>query len=371
MEWSYESTVILLLSKFEVYSLSIVKEFLLKSPKIKISCVTLFLVAIICAFFLGGYRERAKYGEFLKSFRNVRENSDKYQFINPLIGGISNPSTDVGIYSDVKDDILKFLKKEQKEGRLFGYSFYFRDMNTGLWFGDHETTAFFPASLFKLPIAIAVYKQAESDSSFLGKRYQYTEELSALNQAKTTNAASRLVVGEYYDVKFLVEIMLSESDNGAKNILLYNMDKRYLDQLLELVAFSNGENNDLYEISSRKYANFIRILYGSSYLDEVHSEHLLSILSKSDFKDGIVAGVPGNTKVAHKFGVYEFYEKMKGSDVLTVQLHDCGLIYHPQKPYTFCLMTKGKDDQSLFNVISAVSKMMYDHQTEHAQGAYY
>lgn len=336
--------------------------FLKKYKFLHASFILIVIISCIISFSVGAVYQKNKYSDFLKSFSNIRENNDKYTYINPLIGGVSAPATDVGIYSDVKSEILSYLKKEEKSGNLFGYSFYFRDMNTGMWFGDHESTSFFPASLFKLPIAIAVYKQIESDPSFARKYLVYTAEISELNTSKQINAESNLKVGQSYVVEDLVIKMLSDSDNGAKNLLLNSMDQNYLLQLLNIVAFSNPDPDKLYEISSRKYANFLRILYGSSYLNEEHSELLLSILAKSTFVEGVRAGIPGNVKVAHKFGVYEFYEKINSKDTLTIQLHDCGVVYHSSKPYTFCLMTKGNSDQSLFRVISTVSKMVYDHQ---------
>ncbi len=341
-----------------------------KYKMINISCLLMFVLTGAVCFAVGSMYQKNKYSNFLKSFSNIRENSDRYKYINPLIGGSSAPATDVGIYSDVKSEILAYLNKEQRSGNLFGYSFYFRDMNTGMWYGDHESTSFFPASLFKLPIAIAAYKQIENDPSFAKRYLTYTAEISELNTSKQINAESNLVIGQSYLVEDLITKMLSDSDNGAKNLLLNSMDQNYLLQLLNIVAFSNPDPDKLYEISSRKYANFLRILYGSSYLNEEHSELILSILAKSTFVDGVRAGIPGNINVAHKFGVYEFNEKINNVDTLTVQLHDCGVVYHAAKPYIFCLMTKGKSDEAMFRVISTVSRMVYDHQGVHDREGY-
>jgi beta-lactamase class A len=243
-------------------------------------------------------------------------------------------------------------------------------MNTGLWFGDHESDNFFPASLLKLPIAIAVYKQIESEPSFQKKQLLYTQDLASINSAKQLNAESTLVVGQSYPVDLLVEKMLTISDNGAKNLLLSALDKSYLDQLLKIVNFADPDAPQSYEVSSRKYANFLRVLYGSSYINEEHSEFVLELLAKSEFRDGLVAGLPRNVQIAHKFGVYEFEEEIKGKNMLTVQLHDCGVVYHPSKPFIICFMTKGKDDPTLFRIISHVSKMVYEYQDIHDREGY-
>lgn len=334
----------------------------LTSQQLTWGIVILLVLAIFSGYQIGLYVQKDNYADFLRSFKNIRENSDKYKFINPLIGGISPPATDVGIYSDIKDQIVSYLGEEEKKGNLYDYSFYFRDFGTGLWFGVNESFDFFPASLFKLPIAIAIYKQGEDNPTFLQKKTVYTQELSKINTSMQGNSQTSLVVGKTYTIEELVEIMIIKSDNGAKDLLLTNIDKEYLNQLFSVVSLVDPRSVKIYTISSRKYAHFIRILYGSSYLNEEHSEFLLKLLSQSTFKDGLVAGLPENISVAHKFGTYEFNENIGGKEVSVQLLHDCGVVYHPEKPYVFCFMTKGKDLSTLYRIISSVSKMIYENQ---------
>jgi beta-lactamase class A len=305
--------------------------------------------------------QEKRYSNFLNGFKNIREESDKYSFINPLVGGISPPATDVGIFSEIKEEVFSYLEKEERAGNLYDYSFYFRDFNTGLWFGSNESADFFPASLFKLPIAIAAYKQAEEENSFLGKQVIYTEEIANINDSIKTNSESILVVGRVYTIEDLIKIMIVESDNGAKNLLLNTIDKKYLNQLFNVVSLVDTESS-AYKISSRKYALFLRVLYGSSYLNEDHSETLLKLLTSTTFKKGLVAGVPSNVQIAHKYGTYNFEEEVNGVLRSAYQLHDCGIVYHAKTPYAFCLMTKGKDLDSLYRVISTISEKIYKNQ---------
>lgn len=338
----------------------------LRSRK-KLSCTLVFIAAITAAtlvgYGVGVAVQKNRYFTFIKSFKTLRENSDKYRFINPLIGGSSAAATEVGIFSDLKGKIENYLNDEEKKSDLYAYSFYFRDLNSGLWFGSKEGEDFFPASLFKLPIAIAIYKQEENNPGFLKKQVVYTRELAERNILIQTNSQSVLTVGNIYTVEDLVSTMLTASDNGAKDALLSVMEVKYLEQLFSIVTLVDPKKTQSYKVSSRKYALFLRILYGSSYLNEEHSELILSLLAKSDFRDGLVAGVPSNIMVAHKYGTYEFEENINGSTITTQQLHDCGVVYHLEKPYLFCFMTKGKDEKTLFDIISHVSKMVHDYQS--------
>jgi beta-lactamase class A len=326
------------------------------------------LIAIIflgVGYSIGVVHEKNTYRDFLKGFKTLRENSEKYSYINPLIGNISAAATDVGIYTDIKESVVSYFEDEKSNGGLEAYSFYFRDLNSGLWFGAHETDSFLPASLFKLPVAIAAYKQAEDDPSFLKRRLVYTDMVAQKNQTVQLNAESTLEVGESYTVEDLIEKMLAYSDNGAKDLILQAVAPKYINRLFELVSLTDPAQLKVYTINARKYALFLRILYGSSYLNNEDSELLMSMLVKSDFKDGLVAGVPYSVKLAHKFGTYEVPDDTDPTKTLHL-LHDCGVVYHLERPYLICVMTKGKDIQVLYTVISHISQMIYTYQdTEH------
>lgn len=319
------------------------------------------LIGILFLFLgilIGDYLQSKKFRNYANSIKNIRESSTENKFISPLIGSVSDPSTDIGIYIDIKERVSTYLNTEEKNGELSDFSFYFKDINTPFWFGVNEQANFVPASLYKLPIAIAVYKQSEIErNDFLKKTIVYSEDIDSINRKISGNDETRLIVGNAYSVEDLTKIMLKESDNGAKNLLVSVLDKKYIVDLFSLLDIAL-QNDQGYIISSRNYAHFLRVLYNASYLDVDHSEYLLSLLVSSDFKDGLVAGVPRNVQVAHKYGTYTIEE---GGVTYSV-LHDCGIVYHTENPYILCFMTKGKNIKYLFSIISNVSKMVYEEQ---------
>src|SRR6185437_13516132 len=91
-----------------------------------------------------------------------------------------------------------------------------------------------------------------------------------------------------------------------------------------------------------------------TYLSPEMSEKALKLLSQTTFTSGIVAGVPKNIPVAHKFG-----ERAYDTDA-TKELHDCGIVYFPNHPYMLCIMTKGTDFGSLATVLKTISQKTYD-----------
>src|SRR6185436_5295057 len=90
----------------------------------------------------------------------------------------------------------------------------------------------------------------------------------------------------------------------------------------------------------QNYSHLFRALYNGTYLSHDASEKALELLSRTKFSDGIVAGVPKETTVSHKFG-----ERTLSLNTSSInELHDCGIVYYPGHPYFLCIMTKGTSD---------------------------
>ncbi len=113
----------------------------------------------------------------------------------------------------------------------------------------------------------------------------------------------------------------------------------------------------------KEYSSLFRILYNRQFLTPEYSQMALSLLSSSSYSAGLAALLPPETKVAHKFGYYEGNKAQKE----LLQLHDCGIVYHPVSPYTLCVMTRGKDLSVMTSVIAELSKAVYDEVTAHEE----
>ena len=138
-------------------------------------------------------------------------------------------------------------------------------------------------------------------------------------------------------------------------LLRAQFDKTLFDQLytdLQISPPNDAVSDDFMTVKT--YASFFRILYNASYLSPAMSEKALSLLSQITFDKGIVAGVPNNIPVAHKFGERIYTDNQEH------QLHDCGIVYHLTDPYLLCVMTRGTDFNVLTSVIKDLSKQVWD-----------
>lgn len=173
--------------------------------------------------------------------------------------------------------------------------------------------------------------------------------------AQTFKPTVTMERGKAYTVDDLLYRAIVHSDNNAYFLLYGSIDqtvlhKVYTDLGLEVPKVRNREDY----MSVIEYASFFRILYNASYLNKEFSEKALQYLSEVDFKQGLVGGLPSGTVVAHKFG-----EKVFGSTAEIKQLHNCGIVYYPTRPYLLCVMSRGDSFEYLDDTIRQISRMIY------------
>jgi beta-lactamase class A len=130
------------------------------------------------------------------------------------------------------------------------------------------------------------------------------------------------------------------------NIALAEFTKTFTD-----LGLSKDLVNSDAAISAHDYSLFWLALYNGSYLNFDNSDYALSLLSECDFTEGLVKGIPQNIKVAHKFG-----EK---GDAMNHAFHETGIVYINNNPYLITVMTQGKDQTKLPNVLKEISAVVY------------
>jgi beta-lactamase class A len=287
---------------------------------------------------------------------NVKEirNSFNYKYINPLLECDGFNVGDSKNYNTLKRNIQTIIDTQINNHKISFASVYYRDLNNGPWFGINEKEYFSPASLVKVPVMIAYYKLAETDPLILQKKLVNTRPYDPKEQNIVPEVS--LAVNQEYTIEELIRRMIVYSDNLAYDLLLDNIDNQkifnvYRDLGADISKASEDPNGNIITVTD--YASFLRILFNSSYLDKDSSEKALKLLSEVAYKNGLVAGVPKNVLVAHKFGERQYMGTGEK------QLHDCGIVYEPQKPYLLCIMTRGNNFENDAALIRSISSTVY------------
>ncbi len=230
------------------------------------------------------------------------------------------------------------------------FGMYFEYLPTGVSIGINEKESYILASLLKVPLAMAVYKQIEkgdlkSDQTLEVKKEHldpYFGELWKAGPGQTLTTTQAL------------QETLINSDNTAKNVLFSAIPEGSLENVFDSLDIPKELTNNSPVVTPKNYSSVLRSLYLSSYLKPEDSNEILSLLTRTPFSDKLAAGVPKDVKVAHKIGVHE--GENKDTSIFT----DCGIIYYPKRPYILCMMTRSPEKDTQKNMKN-VSKIIYDY----------
>lgn len=313
-----------------------------------------FNVGLGGGYALGNAFQEALEHSFSSALAPIQSKETANRLVHPLLAYRTPEATVYGEYVDLKQALEVNVAEAKNVLNASKISLYFRDLDIARWVGIAEDDTYHPASLMKVPLMIAYFKEAEKNPALLSKRLPY----HTFTNLPPFDTPSTLVVGTAYSVNNLIERMIIDSDNGAAILLLEHMNPEVLSETYTTLGIPEPDDYTIdYKISARTYGLFFRILYNATYLTPAYSEKALALLTKTTFTKTLVAGVPEGVTVAHKWGQHV---STRGEQITGIELSDCGVVYYPGHPYLLCVMTRATDEASAMKIISAISKTTYD-----------
>lgn len=257
-------------------------------------------------------------------------------------------------YEEFQANLSDWIDTQKQAGLITEGAVYFRDLVGGPWFGIRETAEFVPASLFKVPVMIAILRASQDVPGLLEQQVVMSGSYTGLMNVE--HPSESLESGVPYTVNQLLEKMIVYSDNASSDLLkdvLRSIDEtgKSVETIYRQLGMYSAATE--HRLSVKNYSSLFRVLFNGRYLSYEMSEKALELLSRSAFTDALVAGIPKGTKVAHKFGIRD----VPGEDIK--QFHDCGIVYYPKRPYLLCIMTRASDTESAIMFIREVSRRVY------------
>jgi len=299
---------------------------------------------------------------WLAFFREEPEPPRRTGELRQSRGMLTNPLLECEVFEErelrtlqpFRYKVKALLQEKLDAGIISEGSVYFRDLNNGLWFGINEQVRYHPASLLKVPIMIACLKEAEKDPGLLSREVTYKGDFD-LERWQGVAPSSGLVQGQSYTVDELLVRMVSRSDNNAAQLLVNLIGDAAWNQVLHDLDVNVNSALPEHYVSLHGYAGFFRVLFNASYLNREFSEKALKILTESEFRDGLRAGLPPGQLAAAKFG-----ESGVGADPDVVQLHEIGIVYYPGRPYLLGIMTRGRRGSDMSSMLRDISRLVYE-----------
>jgi beta-lactamase class A len=255
--------------------------------------------------------------------------------------------------------VNEVIENIEKNGDASAVSVYFRDLNNGNWFGIREHDKFSPRSLLKVPIMIAYFKWAESSPRVLRRTLTFTGRGEGSNK-NIDHPTKELEPGKSYTVNDLIFRMIVYDDADSFSLLYARLPPGRLDKVFKdlYVEYDPKKLDD--SLSLNAFAAYFRVLYNASYLSEEMSEKALRYLSKSSFRQGMAAGIPPNIEIACKQGERTITPASGGETPELQQIHEFGIIYHPNRPFLLGIMVRGTDTNRLTNAIRDITRLVYE-----------
>jgi beta-lactamase class A len=226
------------------------------------------------------------------------------------------------------------------------------------------------ASTMKLPVMMEIYRQAEAKRLRLDEKLTIRNDFPsladgspfALDPADDSELTLYKRLGEQESIRELNRLMITESSNLATNLLIERVsakrvaatmeelgarDIRVLRGVEDGVAFRRGMNNT---VTARGLAHLLKLLVDGKADSPRASDEMLTVLKGQKFHEGIPAGLPKGTPVAHKTGWIEgrFY-------------HDAAVVYPPGRPpFVLVVLTRGiADDAKAYRLVADISRVVY------------
>jgi beta-lactamase class A len=254
-----------------------------------------------------------------------------------------------------------------------------KHLGTGEAYARNPDAPMQTASLIKLAVMAATYKQADDGKLDLGKMVTLTKGDKVPGAGILTD---HFTEGATLCVRDLVRLMIRYSDNTATNMVLdqvgiktvnaYTAARGLPETRINAKVF-RGSTTSVDPERTRKYSlgsttanetvRLLELIHKNEAASQESCQAMLAHLRANDDKEQLVRKLPAGTVVAHKTGAT--------NRVRT----DAGILYvpdpadpkKPKQPVAVCVLTNENEDQRwvLDNAgqvtIAAIGRAVYDH----------
>jgi len=227
---------------------------------------------------------------------------------------------------------------------------------------------FHAASTMKVPVMIELYAQARAGRLALDDPLTVTNTFRSivdgspygLDEKDDSDKTLYGAIGESRTLRELCRAMIVVSSNLATNLLIERLGVENIRRTVtrlgahgmqvlrgveDAKAFAQGRNNTT---TARALLTLLERLARGEAVDRASDAEMIDVLQAQTFAEGIPAGLPGGTRVAHKTGS------------ITRIHHDAGIVYAP-RPYVLVVLVRGLDDRTKSaELIAAVSRLVYE-----------
>lgn len=310
----------------------------IENPRTKRVIIAVLALSLVLNLFLG--------------YREFYDTGSRYPYLAKRLFAANQNDIVVNV-QPLREKLMDYPQKNNVNLGL-----YFEYLPSGTSIGVNEKQVFFSASLIKIPLVMRTYRMINHGEIQRSLKVK----IESKDIDKSFGKLWERGEGTEVTIDELVDEVLTESDNTAYNILaritksheLVNGQRQLTADVYQYLDLPNDQAGGNYGTTPKNFSSILRSLYLSAYLPYEQSNEILDTMAQSTFHEWLPASVPGDIKVAHKFGLYN-------AEPAEFRVHsDCGIIYYPKRPYMLCVMVNTGDESVARKHIREISRLAYE-----------
>jgi beta-lactamase class A len=243
----------------------------------------------------------------------------------------------------------------------------FRTLDGHIAYSFHEEESFHAASTMKIPVMIELFRQERQgklglDDSLLVKNEFHSladGSVYTLDPADDSETDLYKAAGQTRTLRQLCEQMITASSNLATNLLIEKLGVENIRATVHSLhadgmnvlrgvednkAFSKGLNNTT---TAHGLLQLLDAIARGDAVGQESSRKMIEILERQKFNEGIPAGLPPGTRVAHKTGE------------ITKIHHDAAIVFAP-KPFVLVILVRGlADTKESAALMADITRLIY------------
>lgn len=323
------------------------KQFTGRKKKLRIGRILVLILTIILIYrFANSETEIETVGEKI----SIKEAVDKVEIEEATKEELIEPEeleqevllTEVNI-ALIDKEIQTYLEESGISSSSVAYAVEDLTNNNSIF--QNEEELYTAASIYKLPLAMLYYDKIAEGEIQINQTYQYLESYNE----DVGVLASNYSEGDYISLKYILEVLIVNSDNTAGHMLFESLGgwRTYLTDRNKYSDYEYGEeffeeaNN---QISTSYMNDTLRYLYDNSDKYEM----LLSNMKTAT--RNMYLDVEIDSPTAQKYGMY-------GS-----ALNAAGIVY-AENPYSICVLTSAGMDKGQ-EIIANINEICYSYFNE-------
>ena len=248
-----------------------------------------------------------------------------------LPSGITAPKSDAGLQNAVNSALSGF------DGKA---SVVVHNLADGRYAASGESEIYYAASTFKAAVLLEAYRQRDAGSLDFAKIVT-VEEKYAVNDLGTLEYLE-IKVGDQITISDAVRGMIVVSDTSLATLLIDQLGSNNVDAALRSIGATVMTINDRdLPTTALDLAQLMTAIAAGQGVTPASRDEMLSLLAQEWFREGVVAGVPEGTTLAHKSGRFD------------AATHDAAVVWGPGGPYVITVLTDGSGAWAPIAAISA------------------